>query len=30
VTPDLLLKDLDVVGSTPNEHPAPVVARPGK
>jgi hypothetical protein len=30
VTPDLLLKEIDVVGSTPNEHPSPVLPRPGK
>jgi hypothetical protein len=30
VTPDLLLKEIDVTGSTGGERPAPAVARPGK
>ena len=30
VTPDLLLKEIDVTGSTGGERPAPAVPRPGK
>ena len=30
VTPDLLLKEIDLAGSSAGERPAPVLAKPGK